>query len=119
MLTGRQRGWSLLDALLALLLLSVGLLGIASLQLRTVATGHDIWLQAVAQLAALDMIELSHAHQGTPSQWQVRWREYLALQLPDGDGQVELTQGLLRVEVRWSGRLPPLERELTLYALFE
>ncbi|NOX26783.1 MAG: type IV pilus modification protein PilV [Gammaproteobacteria bacterium] len=50
-------GFTLLEVLIALLVLSVGLLGLASLQTRGLATGHNAYLRSQAVLLARDMAE--------------------------------------------------------------
>ena len=50
-------GFTLLEVLIALLVLSVGLLGLAGLQTRGLATGHNAYLRSQAVLLAQDMAE--------------------------------------------------------------
>jgi len=58
-------GFTLLEVLIALLVLSVGLLGLASLQTRGLATGHNAYLRSQAVLLARDMVERIRAN-GNP-----------------------------------------------------
>ena len=53
----QQTGFTLLEVLIALLVLSVGLLGLAGLQTRGLATGHNAYLRSQAVLLARDMAE--------------------------------------------------------------
>jgi len=55
--TQHNAGFTLLEVLIALLVLSVGLLGLASLQTRGLATGHNAYLRSQAVLLAQDMAE--------------------------------------------------------------
>lgn len=57
-----QRGFTLLEALIALLVLSVGLLGLAALQARGLAYNHDAFVRSQATLLAYDMIERMRMH---------------------------------------------------------
>lgn len=59
MLTNKQKdaGFTLLEVLIALLVLSVGLLGLAGLQTRGLAIGHNAYLRSQAVLLAQDMAE--------------------------------------------------------------
>ena len=56
------RGFTLLEVLIALLVLSVGLLGLASLQTRGLAAGHNAYLRSQAVLLARDMAERIRAN---------------------------------------------------------
>ncbi|MCG5501784.1 type IV pilus modification protein PilV [Ectothiorhodospira lacustris] len=51
---GRQAGFSLIEALVALLLLSVGLLGLAGLQLLGMQSSHSAYQRTVATVIAMD-----------------------------------------------------------------
>lgn len=52
-----QQGWSLLEVLVALMVLSVGLLGLSALHWRTVQHSHAIMGQTLATLLAQDAAE--------------------------------------------------------------
>lgn len=53
----KQNGFSLIEALVAFLILSVGMLGIASLQLLSLKAGHTAVLRTVAVIKAEEMFE--------------------------------------------------------------
>jgi len=53
----KSSGFTLLEVLIALLILSVGLLGLASLQTRGLALGHNAYLRSQAVLLTRDMAE--------------------------------------------------------------
>ncbi|HAZ61093.1 MAG TPA: type IV pilus modification protein PilV [Gammaproteobacteria bacterium] len=53
----RQCGLTLLEALIALLVLAVGLLGFMGLQVRGLAYNHDAYVRSMATVLAHDMIE--------------------------------------------------------------
>lgn len=52
-----QTGISLIEALIALLVLSIGLAGLAGLQLNSVTAVHSSYLRSIASTAALDFEE--------------------------------------------------------------
>lgn len=53
----RQRGFSLIEALVAFLILSVGMLGISSLQVLSLKAGHTAALRTVAVIKVEEMME--------------------------------------------------------------
>jgi type IV pilus assembly protein PilV len=56
-----QSGFTLLEALIAVLVLSVGLLGVAAMQLRALQSAHMGYQRAVVSLAAIDAQERAWA----------------------------------------------------------
>jgi type IV pilus assembly protein PilV len=54
---GPQRGFSLLEVLIALLVLSIGLLGLAALQAAGLRSSHGAYLSSQATLLAYDMAD--------------------------------------------------------------
>ncbi|MCW4149760.1 prepilin-type N-terminal cleavage/methylation domain-containing protein [Halomonas sp. 18H] len=105
-----QRAFTLLEALIALLVLSVGLLGMASLQLESLRGAHLGYQRGLASLAAQDAVELLWSRLeagGCPrlgaaeAAWQDRWQEHL----PGLQGEVSALGGGCRYRIRleWSG----------------
>ncbi|MFP4684052.1 MAG: type IV pilus modification protein PilV [Ectothiorhodospira sp.] len=75
-----QRGFSLTEVLVALLVLSVGLLGIAGLHLlgiQSIHSAHQRTLASVMAQEAAERLWISAAVDGTPDapEVQARWRE--------------------------------------------
>jgi len=52
-----QRGFTLIEALIALLVLSIGLLGVAAMQLKALQGAHAAYQRSIASLAAQDAQE--------------------------------------------------------------
>ncbi|MDZ7810693.1 MAG: type IV pilus modification protein PilV [Arhodomonas sp.] len=53
----RQKGFTLIEVLIAVVVLSVGLLGVLALQVNTLAFSHSAYLTSVASVQAMDLEE--------------------------------------------------------------
>ena len=53
----RAAGFTLIEILVALVILSIGLLGVAGLQLRSLQTSHSSFERSIATLQARDLVE--------------------------------------------------------------
>lgn len=118
------RGFTLIEALVALVVLSIGLLGVAALQLSSLRSNHSSSLRSQATLLAYDIVDRMRANQAaattgaydiavgtTPTSGTVagddlvRWKQNLTNTLPSGDGAVARTGagGATKfiVTVRW------------------
>lgn len=122
-------GFSLLEVLIAFLVVSVGLLGMAGLQATALRNNHSAYLRSQAVLMAYDIMDRMRANKAaamagsyarsfgdskpsttcssicTPSQMaeadENEWVDALA-KLPSGDGSVLVTSaGLATVTIRW------------------
>ena len=124
-LTRRQRGFSLVEALVALLVLSIGLLGIAGLQLTGMRNNQAAYLRSQAVVLADDILERMRANRGALAAYAVAlgddppttpttmaetdvqaWLQTLAAVLPNGDGSVAVDGATNRVTVttQWQER---------------
>lgn len=118
-----QSGASLIEVMIALLILAVGLLGFAAMQTEGLVAGRKAYLASQAQMLAEDMAEriranspdlagvvayaMTEADSGTDNscdttacstanmrQWdQYKWKLRLASQLPSGNGDVTVNVG--------------------------
>lgn len=85
----RARGFTLIESLIALLILSFGLLGVAAMQLKGLQSAHLAYQASLASLAATDAQERLWAYladherscpgatalQGINAEWQAQWLE--------------------------------------------
>lgn len=111
----RQRGTSLLEVLISLIILSLGLLGYAGLQSVTIKNNHNAFLRAQATSLAYNVLDRMRANRanvsgyvmsygGTPSASDaVAWKSELAATLPDGQAKIERTAatGKVVVTIKW------------------
>jgi type IV pilus assembly protein PilV len=109
---GKASGFTFVEALVALIVLSIGLLGVAALQLTSLRSNHSSSLRSQATLLASDMVDRMRANRTaalagaydvdfddvaddeSTQQSQidlVRWQVNLANTLPQGRGSIART----------------------------
>jgi type IV pilus assembly protein PilV len=125
------RGMTLIEVLVTLVIISVGLLGVAALQLTTVRNNLDAFVRSQAAVLAGDMLDRIRANRaaaindqyniafgaavgtGTIAQNEMaQWRATLQSQLPNGDGAIvtanSVVNGMPRcivtISIRWGER---------------
>lgn len=95
----KTKGFTLLETLIALLVLSFGLLGLAGLQLKTLQSSHASYQRGLANIIAADAVERLWANMAaaaplTAAQVQAQWLQHWAvtadnrLTLPDLGGVI-------------------------------
>jgi type IV pilus assembly protein PilV len=129
--TRRERGMTLIEVLVTLVIISVGLLGVAALQLTTVRNNYDAFVRSQAAVLASDMLDRIRANRaaaignqynvafgtdpgtGTIAQGDMtQWKATLASQLPNGDGSIAtnltvvdgVTRYIVTISIRWGER---------------
>jgi type IV pilus assembly protein PilV len=142
MSAARQKGFGLIEILVALLILAIGLLGMASLQTTSLqqTTGSQTRTQAI--LLANDIVERIRANRPNRNAYVLadpdavecdtefeitngnvvdddlnEWRNALACLLPNGNGEIAVDGDVITVDITWSprGEVEDLdEGELTL-----
>ena len=122
-------GFTLLEVLIAVLVLSIGLLGLAGLQVTSLKFNHSAYMRTSATNLAYDMADRMRVNRGqaltgaydgvdfptppetcnpalTPdgsaAQDILTWRHALICTLPSGTGKIERSDGnLVTITVRW------------------
>lgn len=111
----RQRGTSLLEVLVSVVILSLGLLGYAGLQSVTVKNSHNAYLRTQATSLAYNVLDRMRANRtnldgyvmaygGTPTAADAKaWRLELLSTLPDGQAKItrDATTSEVNVTIKW------------------
>lgn len=98
----KQRGNSLIEVLISMLILGFGLLGVAGLQTSALRVNRDAWLVTQATLLSRQLIDDTRTRGGSLSdQVLVDWQVLLGRALPNGQGTAELENGRITVSVTW------------------
>lgn len=120
---------TLIEVLVTLVIISVGLLGVAALQLTTVRNNQDAYVRSQAAMLASDMLDRMRANRtdsagntkapmyvvdigddvvpSTPEGEQVAdWRTVLDAQLPGGRGGIayDASTALVTITIQWGER---------------
>lgn len=117
---GRERGSTLIEVMIALLVLAIGLLGFAGMQTQGIVTGRQAYLHSTAAFLAEDMVERIRANLAQSTAYsmlftdggannhcdttdcsatdlmhwdQYMWQSRVAASLPNGQGQVSASKG--------------------------
>ncbi|QJQ94283.1 MULTISPECIES: type IV pilus modification protein PilV [Halomonadaceae] len=120
-----QRGVTLIEVLVAVLILSLGLLGVAAMQTKSLSMNHSAYMRSQANSMAYDVIDRMRANRGAalsgaynhqrkaaaPAGGSVAatdvrdWLSDLEVTLPDGLGEILLSNGnRVSVTVEWRDR---------------
>jgi type IV pilus assembly protein PilV len=119
-LASHQSGTTLIEILITVVLVSIGLLGLAGLQIMTVQNSNSSTERFEATTLARDILERMRANRqeaqlgtydialgvdpavgGVAGDDLEAWRAALAA-LPDGDGSVEVDAGVVTITVNWT-----------------
>jgi type IV pilus assembly protein PilV len=123
-------GFTLLEVLVALVVLSIGLLGLSGLQTSSLRNNHSAFLRSQATLAITDIMDRIRANSDAANAGDYdiayddsasetnctsgcspeavadtdlfEWRSYVE-RLPDGEGEIDVNaNGVAEVKVRWA-----------------
>lgn len=121
-----QRGMTLVEVLVTLIIMSVGLLGVAALQLTSLRNNYDAYTRSQAAVLAADILDRMRANRSaaisgtgytvalgtynsntTQAERDISaWKATLAQQLPVGDGDIarDPATGIVTIRIQWSER---------------
>ncbi|NCA71802.1 MAG: type IV pilus modification protein PilV [Sphingobacteriia bacterium] len=99
----RQQGVTLIEVLIAMLVLSIGMLGLAGLYLSALRASQDMHFRVLASLAAEDMVEHIRIT-GDVDDYLIEWQEDLEHRLPGGRGEIVVGSDSHVVTVTWEQR---------------
>lgn len=105
----KAKGFSLLEVLIAVLIIAFGLLGMAALQLKTVQNSHSAFQRTLASIVAMDAserlwINLGDSPAKTGAAIQTEWLQAWSGTLPASNAAStieDLGSGKWRISVRW------------------
>lgn len=116
-----QKGFSLIEVLIALLVTSVGLLGLAALQAKSLQYNHGAYLRSQANILAYDIADRMRLNRdvartngynialgesaptgsGRVEVDQAEWLALLARILPSGDGAISCASRVCSITIKW------------------
>lgn len=120
----KEQGFTMVELMVAVLVLAIGLLGLAGLQVWGLSNNHNAYLRTQATLLAQDIIERIRSNTGVDysgadasedncvsnacSSAQMagydiaKWLEATALQLPGGNGTIDKTGEVYNITISWT-----------------
>jgi len=98
----RASGVTLIEVLISLLVLSIGLLGVAALQGFTLQANQGAYFRTQAVNTAYEVADFIRTNRGAPDAivWDV-WQTRVSQQLPEGVLAVDIDNNIATVEVSW------------------
>ncbi len=129
----QSRGFSLIEVLVAMLILAIGLLGLAALQAQSLKFNHDALVRSEATLLAYELMDLMRANRVNANLYAAPdpggvcdptllnadgvatatmdlqcWFDNVAALLPAGRGAIAVNAGdpnMLDISLQWSDRI--------------
>lgn len=124
----KETGATLIEVLVAMVVLAIGLLGLAGLQATSIQSNHSAYYRSQATILASDLADRMRANRTaaltdayvidefptsstrnsvsgndvSPENDIAEWLNQLALTLPEGTGKVEKDGTLVTITIRWN-----------------
>lgn len=132
----KETGATLIEVLVAMMVLAIGLLGLAGLQATSIQSNHSAYYRSQATLLASDLADRMRANRtealtsaylidfptpstsnsvtGTSAEKDIaEWLNQLARTLPDGTGKVEKDGTLVTISIRWNDNRGRIDKHKT------
>ncbi|MBK9326256.1 MAG: type IV pilus modification protein PilV [Hydrogenophilales bacterium] len=120
-----MNGASLIEVLVTMVIVAIGLLGLAGLQVANFRNAQDAYYRSQATFLANDILDRMRVNRAAGADYEVAvgsavaaganaiavadvaaWKNALASQLPDGEGSLAVAGDLVTVRVEWDDRRP-------------
>lgn len=111
---GRDRGFSLIEVLITVVILAIGLLGVAAVQVVSLQQTNNSYLQTQANIHAQDIAERMRANGGSslPSSESDSIEQAVKNNLgPDATVQVAQAGSKATITISWSERAPGAQED--------
>lgn len=98
-----MKGFSLLEVLLTLMLISLGFIGIIGMQLTAVKSSKESYLRSLANNQLLSMAERLHANESTSARSSelIAWNKENSELLPEGKGNFSCSAAVCTLIIQW------------------
>jgi prepilin-type N-terminal cleavage/methylation domain-containing protein len=98
-----MNGFSLLEVMLALLILSIGLSGIAGMHISSIRYAEEAYHQSLATTRLSSMLDRLRTNRSTFSRERelLRWNELNKQIMPEGEGSYICEQDHCSVTINW------------------
>ena len=100
----REQGFSLIEVLVAMIILAVGLLGIAGLFANSLKSADNAYMHSQAVVLAYDMGDRIRAKAELAQADLYEWNTTVASTLPGGNTSVAVNGNAATVTVGWNNR---------------
>jgi len=102
-ITTAQRAFSLLEVLIAWLILMVVLLGIVEMQMLALKSVHRSYLKTIATIQLASMYERLRANPTSVARMRERslWNQQNKILLPKGSGSFQCVQHVCTIQLQW------------------
>lgn len=102
----KMQGFTLLEVLISLFLLSLALIGINSVQLSAMHQARNAYNTQQALTFAQNMSTYLRSHHGQGGDYQIRWHAEVQSRLPQGRAFINGSYPHYRISVLWGERPP-------------
>ncbi len=96
-----MRGYSLIEVLIAMLILSFGILAITGLQLNALRSSYTAYLQSVAAVQLANMLDRLRANPSQMTAEFTQWQKLNSQLLPHSVSNYQCSKHTCFVSLRW------------------